>query len=96
LVFFASHAKMFPMDPELKRALDETLKLSRENNQMLQAMRRSMRLGRIMSFLYWALIIGTAFGAYYFIQPYIDQLMGVYGGAKSNLDGMGSILDDFR
>ena len=84
------------MDPESKKALEETLELTRENNRMLHSMRRSMRLARMMSFLYWALIIGTAFGAYYFIQPYIDQLMGVYGGAKSNLDSIGSMLDTFK
>ena len=55
-----------------------------------------MRISRIMSIAYWVLIIGSAVGAYYFIQPYIDQLMGIYGGAKSNLDSVGSLLNNLK
>ena len=77
------------MDPESKKLLENTLALTEENNQMLHSMKRSMRLGRIMSILYWVFIIGSAIGAYYLIQPYIDQLKGVYSGA-------GDVLDNFK
>ena len=80
------------MDPELKKLLEETLALSKENNDILRSMRRSQRVSRILSFLYWAFIIGSAVGAYYFIQPYIDQLMGAYGGAKSNLSSFSDMF----
>jgi TRAP-type C4-dicarboxylate transport system permease small subunit len=70
------------MDPESQKLLKETLELVRENNSILLSMRRSLRIQRIMSFFYWIFIIGSAFGAYYFLQPYIDQLMGVYTGAS--------------
>jgi len=83
-------------DPESKKLLEDTYKLMQENNGMLRAMRRSMRIGRIMSFLYWALIIGSAVGAYYFVQPYINQLLGVYGGAKSNLDSFNQMFEGFN
>ena len=77
------------MDPESKKLLQDTLALAQENNEILHSMRRSMRIQRIMSSLYWAFIVLTALGAYYFIQPYIDQLMGVYSGA-------GDILNNFK
>ncbi len=73
------------MDEESKQLLEETLELAKENNEMLHAMRRSMRFQRIMSMLYWTLIIGSAIGAYYYIQPYIDQLLGVYTSAGDTL-----------
>ena len=73
------------MDEESKQLLEETLELAKENNEMLHAMRRSMRFQRIMSMLYWTLIIGSAIGAYYYIQPYIDQLLGVYTSASDTL-----------
>lgn len=73
------------MDPESKKLLQETLVLSQENNQMLHSLRRSMRLARIMSFLYWVFIIGSAVGAYYFIQPYVEPLIDLYGGASDVL-----------
>ena len=69
------------MDPESKKLLEETFELTKENNQMLNSMRRSMRMQRIVNYLYWAFIILTALGAYYFVQPYINQLMSVYSGA---------------
>ncbi|OGI80701.1 hypothetical protein A3D43_02375 [Candidatus Nomurabacteria bacterium RIFCSPHIGHO2_02_FULL_41_52] len=77
------------MDPESKKLLEATFKLAEENNGMLRSLHRSMRLSRIMSFLYWAFIIGSAIGAYYFIQPYLEQLVGVYSGA-------GDMLNNFR
>ncbi|OGI82637.1 hypothetical protein A3E95_01535 [Candidatus Nomurabacteria bacterium RIFCSPHIGHO2_12_FULL_44_22b] len=77
-----------PMDPESRKLLEETLALAQENNKILHGMRRSMRMQRIMSFLYWIFIVGTALGAYYLIQPYIEQLMGVYSGAGDVLNNL--------
>jgi hypothetical protein len=84
------------VDTEERKLLEEALTLAKENNKMLHSMRRSMIFGRVMSFIYWALIIGSAVGAYYYIQPYIDQLLGVYGGAKSNLDSINSVLKNLQ
>jgi hypothetical protein len=84
------------MDPESKKLLEETLTLAQENNKMLHSLRRSMVFSRILSLVYWVLIIGSALGAYYFIQPYIDQLLGVYGGAKSNLQDVGKIINGLK
>lgn len=76
------------MDPESKKLLENTFKLAQENNEILHAMRRSLRIQRIMSFIYWAFILGTAIGAFYLIQPYIDQLMSVYSGAGDVLNNL--------
>lgn len=84
------------MDPESKKLLEETLALARENNKMLHTIRRSMLWARVMSVLYWVVIIGIAFGTFYFIQPYIDQLSNIYGGAKNSLDSVDSILQQFQ
>lgn len=73
------------MDPESKKLLENTFRLAEENNRMLHAMKRSMRMARVMSFLYWTFIIGSAVGAYYLIQPYIEQLQGIYSGASDVL-----------
>jgi hypothetical protein len=73
------------MDPESKKLLQDTLALAKENNGMLHSMRRSMRVARVMSFIYWIFIIGSAVGAYYILQPYITQVMGIYSGASDVL-----------
>ncbi len=84
------------MDPESKKLLEETYQLAEENNKMLHSLRRSMIFSRVLSFVYWIIIIGSVFGAYYFIQPYIDQLLDVYGGAKGNLEDVGGMINNFK
>ena len=84
------------MDPESKKLLEDTYVLVKENNKMLHSLLRSIRISRLMSIIYWVFIIGSAVGAYYLIQPYVDQLIGVYGGAKSNLESVDSLLDSFN
>jgi Trk-type K+ transport system membrane component len=85
------------MTPEEKNLLQRTLELTEENHKMLKSMSRSMKLARIMSIIYWVFIIGSAVGAYYLIQPYIDAITGAYGGAKTTFDGgIGSYLDLFK
>ena len=75
------------MTPEERELLKRCVDLSEENNSMLHSMRRSMRLARIMSILYWVFIIGTAVGAYYLIQPYLNAVTDLYGGAKGGISG---------
>ena len=76
------------MSPEEKELFKRSIALSEENNQILRSIQRSMRLARIMSILYWVFIIGSAVGAYYLIQPYLNQLMGVYSGAGDILNNL--------
>lgn len=79
------------MDPESKKLLQDTFNLAQENNELLRSMKRSMRLARVMSILYWVFIIGSAVGAYYLIQPYVDQVMNVYSGAGDAIKSFKSI-----
>lgn len=76
------------MSPEERELLQRSVQLAEENNDILRSLRRSMRLSRIMSILYWVVIIGSAIGALYLIQPYLNTLMGVYSGAKDTVGGL--------
>jgi len=84
------------VDPEDRKLLEEALSLAKENNKMLHSLRRSMVFSRIIGVFYWALILGSAVGAYFYVQPYVDQVIGVYGGAKSNLDSLNSVIEGFK
>ena len=85
------------MSPEEKELLKRTVELEEENNSILRSIQRSMRLARFMSILYWVFIIGSAVGAYYLIQPYIDGLTGAYIGTKDTVSGnLNSVLDTFK
>ncbi len=78
------------MTPEERQLLIQTHRLVEENNALLRKMRRAAILGSIFRVLYWIVIIGLSVGAYYFIQPYVEQLQGVYGGVGKFFQGTGS------
>lgn len=74
------------MDPDERKKLNRTLELAEENNKMLTKLHRNMQWGRIFKVIYWIIIIGLAVGAFYFIQPYVEQLGNVYEGFRSSVD----------
>ncbi len=76
------------MTPEERELLQRAVELSEENNEILRSMRRSMKIARIMNIVYWVFIIGSAVGAFYLIQPYIDAVMSAYGNASNNLNSI--------
>lgn len=80
------------MSPEEKELLRRSIALAEENNDILRSIQRSMRLSRFMTALYWIFIIGSAIGAYYLVQPYINAVTDAYGGASSNIS---DILGNF-
>ncbi|HZS42731.1 MAG TPA: hypothetical protein VFA52_00735 [Candidatus Paceibacterota bacterium] len=65
-------------DPELKNLLRENIKLGEENNRMLRYMYRSARWSTVFSIIRWAIIIGLAIGAFYYLKPVIDRLSASY------------------
>lgn len=83
------------MDREEKELLKKTVQLEEENNDMLHAIRRSMRLSHIMSVIYWLFVIGSLVGAFYFIQPYFDKVMEFYNGAKSGINNSSNSVSNF-
>ena len=69
---------MLFMDPESKKLLQDTLALTEENNKMLHKIRGIQRRGAIWQALKWIIIIGIAFGSFYFIEPYLNKVMELY------------------
>ena len=80
------------MTPEERSLLERTYKIAEENNAILKSIRRSARVGTAMRVLYWAVIIVTGFGAYYFIQPYLTMLLGMAGQTQTGIEGISSQL----
>lgn len=76
------------MSPEETELLKKSVALAEDNNKILHGIRRSMQIARIMSIIYWVFIIGSALGAYYFIQPYLEQIYSVYGGTGDIFDSL--------
>lgn len=76
------------MSPEERELLNKSVSLAEDSNKILRAMRRSQRWASIVRIIYWALIIGSAIGAYYLFQPYIDQIKNVYSKAGDALGNL--------
>ena len=74
------------MDPEDKSTLKRVLELEQKNNKMLTSIRKSMLWGNFFRVIYWIVIIGTAIGAYYYIQPYVDGITDAYGTFSEDID----------
>lgn len=60
------------MDSDLKKMVEESLELSKENNKILRSMRRAARWGNAFRIFYWIIIIASMLGAYYYFQPFIQ------------------------
>ncbi len=62
------------MEPEIQE-IQETVE---DNNRILRKLLAYQRYSTIISVFKWSLIIGTALGTYYFLQPVIDQVLATY------------------
>jgi hypothetical protein len=97
LIFWVDFASITAMSPEEKELFKRSIALAEENNDILRSIQRSIRLNRLMSILYWVVIIGASVGAYYLVQPYLTQAISVYNQAKSSLDnGVTGVMDKFK
>ena len=76
------------MGEEEKELLRRTFDMAQKNNKILESIQRSMFWGRVMRYVYWAIIIGGAIGLYYFVEPYVDQVLQVYGGIKGGINNL--------
>ncbi|HEY4494326.1 MAG TPA: hypothetical protein VJB95_02775 [Candidatus Paceibacterota bacterium] len=80
------------MDSEEKELLHRSVDLAEENNKILRALHRSMRIRRFMSVIYWVLIIGSTIGLFYFLQPYVDQITNFWQESADTVNSFKSFL----
>jgi len=71
------------MDQEIKKMLQESLELAKENNTLLLKLRNAQRWQQITRAVYLLIIIGVTLGAFVYLQPFINQVKGIFTG-KSN------------
>jgi len=60
--------------------------LSEENNHILRGIRRASRWASVFKIIYWLAIIAISYGAYVYIQPYVEQILKAFGGLKGMAD----------
>ena len=76
------------MDPDIKKLLEENLKISKENKELLIKVRNFQRWAQITKALYWLMIIGIAFGAFYYLKPMLGNLLNLYSGGVSSVNSI--------
>ncbi len=74
------------MDEEYKKLLEENLVLNKENNKMLYKLVSYQKWNIVYKIVYWAIIILTALGAFYFLMPLFNNLVSVYTGGVGTSD----------
>lgn len=84
------------MDPKDRMMLQDLLDLTEENNKILKKLYSSAKWGRLFKLLYWFVILGIAFGSFYFVQQYIDRILDVYNGFKTDLGGVNSVVEQVK
>ncbi len=86
------------MDPESKKLLEETFALTEENNKMLHKVRNVQKWAAFWQTFKILLIIGIAFGSFYFLEPYINKMVNLYNsvyGTTQKVNGQNSSFQDF-
>jgi ABC-type uncharacterized transport system permease subunit len=74
------------MDQQEKELLNITLNLVKENNEMLHKVRGVQKRQFVFSVLKIVIIVGIALGAFYFLQPLIDQVGKFIQSTGVNID----------
>lgn len=67
--------QMYDVIQDLKKDHDYLISDIDDMHSTLNWIRRRERIRMTLSILYWTVIIGVVFGAYYYIQPLINGLL---------------------
>ena len=81
---------------ELKNLLLENLELAKENNHMLKRLRNGQRWATITKIIYWLFLIGLSVGAYYYLEPYVKTVRGIYDTNSSYFESMKGSFSDAK
>jgi len=84
------------MTPDEKALIQQIYKTVQENNEILRSLRRSTRWSTAIKISYWAVIILLSFGAFYFIQPYINAVSGASSTFQNNTNEVQNTADALR
>ena len=77
---------------DLEEKVDELLDLTKENNKILRRLHRAQKLSTLFRIAYFILIIGVSYGAFVYLKPYMESLMGAYSDGVEQLNTFKDIL----
>ena len=77
------------MDSESKKLLEDTYKLTKENNKILHKVRSIQKWQAFWSALRIIILIGITLGAVYYLEPYIEKAITVF----NQISGTQQVID---
>lgn len=83
---------MSDIDPQMLRELH---RLTKENNTLLHKLHKDTRRARLWRNLKLFVTLGLLFGAYYFVQPFIENLTHAYTSIQQSFEDIQSTRNDF-
>jgi len=73
---------------EMRDDLDEIKEMMVENNKMIRRLHAAYRILYTVSIIKWVIIIGFTLGTFYYIQPYLENILKLYGSINSLTGGV--------
>jgi len=72
------------MEQQDTSLLREIHKLTKENNTILRKLQKGARRNRLWRIVRISITLGLLFGAYYLVQPFIQNLTNAYGSIQNS------------
>ena len=82
------------MDPDNTKKLDELLKITKENNELLRKTRRAQKNAQLLRGLYWLVIVALSLGAYYYVEPYLKTITSLYTDTTNSINSLENFTDN--
>lgn len=79
------------MNPDIETQIAEIKKVVEENNKILRKIQAGNRWVIIMGFAKWIVYIAILIGTYAVLQPYLNQMVGLYSGIQESADTLSDI-----
>ena len=95
------------MDPNIEARLKSIEEKLDKTYNLVFKVRRVQKHSQMFRIFYWTVIILATLGAFYYIQPYLNQLLETYTGIQTtqeklqqysmpDLNSLNSILDQLK
>ena len=82
------------MDPEIKKLLEETHALSKDNHRMLKAIRRDQWVSFFARIIIWAVVLLLPLYLYQqYVQPFVSKIVPAASSTSSGYFGLPSTTE---
>lgn len=76
------------MDQETEKMMRETLRLSRENNELLLKLRGAQKRASFWRFIKFLFSLSLIILTYYYLAPYVSELKDSYATIRASFDDL--------